>query len=165
MRHRVNFHSFGRRPGPRKALIRGLVDSLVENGRIKTTLAKAKELRRHVEKAITSGKKGDVHTRRILLQKYPNKNTVETIFSDLAKRFEDRPGGYTRIIKLGGRPGDQAEMAFIEFVDYQFDATKPETVGANAIDEAKKVKLNALAAQRARKSRRKMQTASRRENR
>lgn len=118
MRHRARTSTFGLESGPRKALIRGLVSSLVEHGRIKTTLAKAKELRRHVEKAVTTGKDQSLHAHRLLLSRYPNKDTVQTIMKDLAPRFKDRPGGYTRILKLGQRPGDAAEMAYIEFVDY-----------------------------------------------
>lgn len=117
MRHRASTHSFGRKQGPRKALIRGLVDALVANGRIKTTLPKAKELRRHVERAVTIGKKGDVHARRVLLAKYPNKETVSVIVDDISKRFKDRPGGYTRILKLANRSGDNAPMAYIEWVE------------------------------------------------
>lgn len=137
MRHRAKKHSFGRRPDARKALLRGLVDSIVEHGRIRTTVAKAKELRRHVEKAVTYGKKDSVHARRILAAKYPNTKTVETIFNNISKRFANRPGGYTRIIKLGTRPGDQAEMAFIEFVDYVIpEGTNENTVKGDAVLEA-----------------------------
>tara|TARA_Y100001935_G_C17303050_1_gene510524 strand:- start:2077 stop:2571 length:495 start_codon:yes stop_codon:yes gene_type:complete len=115
------------------ALIRGLVYSLVENGRIKTTLAKAKEVRRHVEKAVTLGKKGTLHSRRLLESRYPNPGVVQTLVTDLKDRFADRAGGYTRIIKIGHRDGDSAPVAFIEFVDY-----KPST-GATA-DEPKAAK-------------------------
>jgi large subunit ribosomal protein L17 len=118
MRHRAQVKHFSRSPNARKALIRGLVTSLVEHERIKTTLPKAKELRRHVERAITAGRKGDLATTRTLLAKFPNRDTVQKIISDLSVRFKDRPGGYTRILKLGNRPGDGAPMAFIEFVDY-----------------------------------------------
>jgi len=118
MKHNAKVKHFGRKSGPRKALLRGLVNSLVEHGRIKTTLAKAKELRRHVEKAITMGKKQSLHARRILLSRYPNEKVVSMIMSDLAPRFQDREGGYTRILKLGQRPGDRAEMAMIQFVDF-----------------------------------------------
>lgn len=154
MRHKVVKNSFGRRQGPRKALIRGLVDSLVEHGRIKTTLTKAKVLRGKVEKAITKGKEDSVHAKRVVLQKYPNKNTVETIFNDLAKRFKDRPGGYTRIVKLGARPGDNAPMAYIEFVDY--DASKKKPVDMEAQKE-----VAAKAAGALKKNKRKMQEKSR----
>ena len=118
MRHKVIKNSFNRRNGPRKALVRSLVDALVENGRIKTTLTKAKVIRSKVEKAITRGKEDTVHSRRVLGARYPNKNTVLTIFNDLSKRFMDRQGGYTRIIKLGPRSGDNAPMVYIEFVDF-----------------------------------------------
>ena len=118
MRHRAQVKHFSRSPEARKALIRGLVMSLVEHERIKTTLSKAKELRRHVERAVTIGRKSDLAATRQLLSKYPSKDTVHKIVHDLSLRFKERPGGYTRILKLGNRPGDGAPMAFIEFVDY-----------------------------------------------
>jgi large subunit ribosomal protein L17 len=103
--------------------------SLVEHGRIRTTLAKAKELRRHIEPAITLGKKADVASRRLLLSRIPNEQTVSKIISEISKNFADRNGGYTRIIKLDQRPGDKSEMAFLEFVNYDWkaDATKKST--------------------------------------
>jgi large subunit ribosomal protein L17 len=125
MRHRAQVKRFSRSPAARKALIKGLVTSLVEHERIKTTLPKAKELRRHVERAITMGRNGDLDATRTLLAKFPNKDTVFKIVNDLSTRFKDRPGGYTRILKLGNRAGDNAPMAFIEFVD--FDPAKPNT--------------------------------------
>lgn len=127
MRHRVHYKGFGRRRGHREALIKNLVVSLVESERIRTTLSKAKELRRHVEKAITKGKDASLHARRVLLAKFPNAEVVEKIVTDLSKRFDKRPGGYTRIIRLGKRPGDLAEMAFIEFVDYKAEAAAPKS--------------------------------------
>lgn len=158
MRHRARVNTFGRKSGPRKALIRGLVTSLVEHGRIKTTLAKAKELRRHVERAVTIGKKQDLHAQRLLLSRYPNKATVATIMKDLAPRFKDRNGGYTRILKLGPRPGDNAEMAFIEFVDY----TPKAPVETDAKEAAKLKKAAARAALQKKKRIRKLQGAARR---
>jgi large subunit ribosomal protein L17 len=124
MRHKVHSHSFNRRGGPRKALIKGLVISLVEHGRIRTTLAKAKELRRHVERAVTLGKKGDVATRRLLTARFSNEKAAASIVNEISPRFKTRAGGYTRILKLNARPGDQAPMAFIEFVDYKLPETK-----------------------------------------
>lgn len=118
MRHRVNRKNFGRDFNHKKALIRNLVISLVEHGRIKTTLHKAKELRRHADRAITIGKRGGLNSVRILLSKYPNKKTVSEVVDNLSQRFKDRHGGYTRIIKIGKRLGDNAEMAFIEWVDH-----------------------------------------------
>lgn len=169
MRHNARVKTFGRKTGPRKALLRGLVNSLVEHGRIKTTLAKAKELRIHVEKAITVGKRGaeaPLHARRLLLARYPNEAVVSTIVSDLAPRFKDREGGYTRILKLGMRPGDRAEMAYIQFVDYNATekaaakAEKAETKGTDAA--AKKVALKAAKAAASKKRRiRKLQGRAR----
>ena len=124
--------SFGRHRGPRKALIRGLVNNLVEQERIKTTLTKAKSVRPLIEKAITMGKKGDVHSRRLLLSRYPNKKTVDKIMKSLSPRFKDRQGGYTRIIKLGFRAGDQAPLAYLEFVDYEAQA-KPTIKKDNTV--------------------------------
>lgn len=121
MRHRRSTQYFSRKSGPRKALLRGLVVSLVEHERICTTLAKAKELRRHVEKAVTRGKGGSLHDYRLLMSDYPSEQTVSKLMKDISPRFKERNGGYTRIIKLGTRPGDRAEMAFIEFVDYDFE--------------------------------------------
>jgi large subunit ribosomal protein L17 len=160
MRHNARVKHFGRKSGPRKALFRGLVNSLVEHGRIKTTLAKAKELRRHVEKAITVGKKQSLHARRLLLSRYPNEKVVSLIMSELAPRFQDREGGYTRILKLGQRPGDAAEMAFIQFVDFKAGETKPETeVQKKAAKKVKRVAAKAVATKK--KHVRKTQRAAR----
>jgi large subunit ribosomal protein L17 len=100
--------------------------SLVEHGRIATTVDRAKEVRRHIEKAITLGKKGDLATRRLLMSRIPNEGVVDSIVTDLSVRFKTRPGGYTRIIKIGRRPGDTAEMAFLEFVDFDYTKAKGE---------------------------------------
>lgn len=136
--HRKRAKNFSRKFNARKSLFRGLVTSLVEHGRIATTVDKAKELRRHVEKAITLGKKGDLATRRLLLSRFPNQETVATIVDDLSKRFKTRPGGYTRIIKIGRRPGDTAEMAFIEFVDYDWKSKGEATTEAKGDKKAPK---------------------------
>lgn len=166
MRHKAKRHSFHRRQGPRIALIRGLVYSLVENGRIKTTVARAKEVRRHVEKAITLGKKGTIHSRRLLLSRFPNDGVVETLTTDLKKRFAKRPGGYTRIVKVGARPGDQADLAFLEFVDY----VPPKSAGEETVkgdkDGATVAKKKTMTAKtKHRKRVRKLQTGARREAR
>ena len=147
----------------RKALIRGLVDSLVEHGRIRTTLPKAKELRRFVEKAITIGKQGDVACRRVLEAKYPNKNTVKTVVDDLSVRFKERPGGYTRIIKAGNRPGDMAPMALIEFVDYELPEVPDEATKAKEQQLLDKLVEKRQAAKR--KTKRNIQNNSRKINR
>ncbi len=137
MRHRRRVKHFSRKSGPRKALLRGLVCSLVDHERITTTVEKAKELRRHVEKAITLAKEDTIARRRLLMSRYPNDEVVAKLFKVLSPRFKTRPGGYTRIIKIGRRPGDTAEMAFIEFVDY--DYTKKVT-GADVEASAKPAK-------------------------
>jgi len=129
--HRRRIKTFSRKSGPRKALLRGIMGSLVEHGRITTTVDRAKEVRRHIEKAITLGKKGDLATRRLLLSRIPNQDVVNTIVTDLSVRFKTRPGGYTRIIKIGRRPGDTAEMAFLEFVDYDFEAKSADKTAKN----------------------------------
>lgn len=181
MRHRAQVKHFSRSPNARKALIRGLVTSLVEHERIKTTLPKAKELRRHVERAITAGRKGDVAATRNLLAKFPNKDTVHKIVTDLSVRFKERPGGYTRILKLGNRPGDGAPMAFIEFVDFDpAKTTEGQTFKVKTKDGKKKQVVKEMtASERAdylaaqgekaalakRKRVRKMQNESRRINR
>lgn len=165
-RHNSDKITFGRESSARKALIKGLVQSLVSHGRIKTTISKAKELRRHVEKAITVGKRGDLHARRILLSRYPDKNTVSTILGDLVGRFKDRNGGYTRITKLGFRPGDKADLAYIEFVDYKLPELKDDTkVEGLSKEEQKAIKSRAKHVRAHRKTLRKIQAASRRRNR
>lgn len=164
MRHRRRVKHFSRKPGARKALIRGLVESLVEHGRIKTTVDKAKETRRHVERAITLGKKGTIAARRLILSRYPQDKVMNTIVDDLSVRFKDRNGGYTRIIKLGKRPGDMAEMAFIEFVDYDFATKAADKAKAGETKKAPTAKPKATL-RAARKVRTKIQVKSRRENR
>ena len=165
MRHRVHKKSFQRDEAQRKALMRGLVCSLVEHGRIKTTLAKAKELRRHAERAVTIGKKGTVHARRVLFAKYPQKKTVKALVDKLAPQMKDRPGGYTRILKLARRGGDNAKMALIEFVNY----SRQEHVAQQVeLSDKEKKKLEKLAISKKQKDRaisREIKEASRKRNR
>ncbi len=120
MRHLVAHRKLRRNQGHRKALLRNLVLSLIEKERIITTVAKAKEARSLAEKMITLGKKGTLHHRRLALKFLNKKNQTKKLFDELAPRFSERNGGYTRIIKLGPRKGDGAEMAILEFVDYEF---------------------------------------------
>lgn len=150
--HRRRVKHFGRTSKPRRALLRGLMTSLVEHGRIKTTVDKAKELRRHIEKLITLGKKGDVATRRVILARIANKDAMTTIVDDLSKRFQSRPGGYTRIIKIGRRPGDQAEMAFIEFVDFDFKSKGAADTDAKDAKGTEKAKTASKAKSKAKKT-------------
>lgn len=123
--------------------------SLVEHGRIKTTVDKAKELRRHIEPAITLGKKNDLGSRRLLLSRLNNQSAVNTIMTDISPRFKNRAGGYTRIIKIGRRPGDTAEMAFIEFVDYDWEKAANASSDAETTTKEAKPKAKAKAPKKA----------------
>tara|TARA_B100000963_G_scaffold143192_1_gene124667 strand:- start:49 stop:456 length:408 start_codon:yes stop_codon:yes gene_type:complete len=109
--------TFGRNSSRRKALFQALAISLIEHEGIKTTLPKAKELRSFIEPLITLAKNDSVSNRRLAFSKIRNKAAVGKLFSDLGPRFKDRPGGYSRIIKIGFRKGDAAPIAFIELVD------------------------------------------------
>jgi large subunit ribosomal protein L17 len=121
MRHLKAGRKFGRTSAHRKALFRNLVGALIQRERISTTLAKAKELRGKVEKTITLGKRGTLHARRQAFRLVPAKTAVQKVFGPLAERYANRPGGYTRIIRIGHRKGDDAPMAFIELVDREGD--------------------------------------------
>ena len=119
MRHGKRGRKLNRTSAHRIALFRNQVQSLIQEERIVTTLAKAKELRRIAEKVVTRGKRqDDVAAQRWVRRWVPKRELVKKLFDDIAPRFEDRPGGYTRIVKLGPRQGDGAEMAVLEFVDY-----------------------------------------------
>jgi large subunit ribosomal protein L17 len=115
--HRVKGRKLSRYRGQRVALLRGLVSELIIHEKITTTLAKAKETRVVAEKLITHGKKGNLHHRRLAMAQIPRKRVVEKVFDVMAPRYANRAGGYTRIVKLGPRAGDAAEMAVIELVD------------------------------------------------
>ncbi len=127
MRHAMRGRKLGRTTAHRWAMFRNQLQSLVEHERIITTLPKAKELRPIFEKAITQGKRGTVHARRRVRRVIPNRLLVKKLFDDIAPRFADRNGGYTRIIKLGPRKGDGAEMALIELVDYELGQDSSES--------------------------------------
>jgi len=126
MRHLKTGRKFGRTSAHRKALFRNMVTALIDKERIRTTLAKAKELRGKVEKTITLGKKGTLHARRYALKLVADKGSLKKIFGPLSERYANRPGGYTRVIKLGHRLGDDAPMAFIELVDREGDTPVKE---------------------------------------
>jgi large subunit ribosomal protein L17 len=117
MRHRKAGRRLGMPMDRRIALMRNLAEALLMHEAIKTTEPRAKELRRFVERLVTLSKRGDVHARRIALQRLPNKLMVEKLFDVYGPRYNGRPGGYTRIIKLAPRHGDAAPMARIEFVE------------------------------------------------
>ena len=116
MRHRVAGKKLGRPKDQRRALLRSLAFDFIRHERLITTVAKATETRRVVEKLITYGKNGTIHHRRLAQAELPNKATIKKVFDDLALRYSGRPGGYTRMIKLGPRKGDAASMALIELV-------------------------------------------------
>jgi len=133
MRHRNAFRKFSRTSSHRKAMFNNLAMALIENGRIKTTDAKAKELRRVAEKLVSDGKEGTLAARRRVysqlgqggkhartIGREPSRvdRVVGALFGDLASRFKDRAGGYTRIVKVGNRKGDNAPVSLIEFVDF-----------------------------------------------
>lgn len=117
MRHQKSGRQLNRNSSHRKAMFRNMACSLFEHEVIKTTLPKAKELRRVAEPLITLAKNDSVANRRLAFARMGSKQAVGKLFSDIAPRFADRPGGYTRILKCGFRPGDAAPMAFIELVD------------------------------------------------
>lgn len=117
MRHRLTGRQLGRNASHRKAMFRNMSASLVEHELIKTTLPKAKELRRVVEPLITIAKEDSVANRRLVSARIQSKTAVGKLFSELGKRYANRPGGYVRILKCGFRAGDKAPMAYVELVD------------------------------------------------
>ncbi|WP_405572866.1 50S ribosomal protein L17 [Winogradskyella sp. Asnod2-B02-A] len=118
MRHGKKFNHLGRQTAHRKAMLANMACSLIEHKRINTTVAKAKALKQFVEPMITKSKTDTTHNRRIVMAKLRQTEAVTELFRDVAQKIGDRPGGYTRIIKLGNRLGDNADMAMIELVDY-----------------------------------------------
>ncbi len=119
MRHGRAGKKLGRDASHRRALYANLACSLIEHGRIRTTEAKAKAVKPYAEKLITLGRRGDLHARRQALSELRSQEVVHQLFADVGPRMADRPGGYTRIVKLGPRLGDAAEMAYLELVDYE----------------------------------------------
>jgi large subunit ribosomal protein L17 len=117
MRHRYRHGKLGRNASHRKALLRNMVTSLLAQERIETTDAKAKELRRVADKMITLGKRGDLHARRLALSVIRDRDVTAKVFDKLAERYKERPGGYTRVLKVRQRVGDAAPMSIVELVD------------------------------------------------
>lgn len=142
MRHRVRGRKLGRTTAHRKALFRNQLTALFTHDRIVTTLAKAKELRPMAERMVTLAGTGSLPARRKVLTMVPDKEVVRRLFEEIAPRFTDRPGGYTRVMRLGRRRGDGAELAIIEFVDYELseheDGGSPDKKGS-LMDRAKGV--------------------------
>ena len=127
MRHGKKFNHLGRKSAHRKAMLSNMGSSLIKHKRINTTLAKAKALRVYLEPLITKSKNDTMHNRRVVFSYLRDKEAVTELFREISTKVADRPGGYLRIIKLGNRLGDNAEMAMIEFVDYNptYNADKP----------------------------------------
>lgn len=141
MRHRVRGKKLSRDTAQRKALLRSLVTSFLEKERIRTTLTKAKATRPIAEKMITLAKKNSLHSRRLALKFIYKREVVKKLFDEIGPRFSERPGGYTRIVKIGPRAGDGAEMALLELVGTEFkkkDKKKTAAEKAKEISKAKK---------------------------
>ena len=126
MRHKKKGRKLGRKVGNRRALLMNLASQMITHKRIKTTDSKAKELRTYIEPLITLAKKDDLHSRRMIIRKLPKKDIVKTLYDEIAPLYVDRPGGYTRLIKLGYRDNDRAPVSIIEFVDMVDVSTSEE---------------------------------------
>ena len=144
MRHGKKFNHLSRKAAHRKAMLANMACSLIEHKRIKTTLAKAKALRVYVEPLITKSKDDTTHSRRTVFSYLKQKQAITELFSDVATKVADRPGGYTRILKLSNRLGDNAQMAFIELVDYNEEYTTDKPTRKKA-RRAKSKKVEAVA--------------------
>ena len=119
MRHQKKRNKLSRDSAHRKALVKNLCGQVIQHERVKTSEAKAKAVKPEVDKLITLAKRGDLHARRQALSELRSQEIVHALFADIAPRMADRPGGYTRIVKIGPRQGDAAAMVFLELVDYQ----------------------------------------------
>jgi large subunit ribosomal protein L17 len=126
MRHARAGKKLGRDSAHRKALYSNLAGALIEHGRIRTTVTKAKAVKPIAEQMITLGRRGDLHARRQATAFLRSRDVVHKLFDEVAPLFKDRPGGYTRIVKIGPRPGDAAEMVYLELVDEEFVAKERE---------------------------------------
>ncbi|MEL6817608.1 MAG: 50S ribosomal protein L17 [Pseudomonadota bacterium] len=146
MRHRKAGRKLNRTSSHRKAMFANMAVSLIEHEQIVTTLPKAKELRPIVEKLVTLGKRGDLHARRQAISQIQDQNQVRKLFDTIAKRYADRNGGYTRIMKAGFRYGDSAPMAVIEFVDRDVDAKGAADLARIEAEEAAEEQAAASAA-------------------
>ena len=151
MHNRVGFNRLGRKSSHRKALHRNMVTSLFKYERVKTTKAKALEIRRSAEKMVTRAKVDSVHNRRIVAKMIWDKDIINKLFVEIAPRFVERPGGYTRVLKLGKRAGDAAEMVLLEFVEGAEKATETEVTkkAATKKTEEKKAPAKKAAAKKA----------------
>ena len=138
MRHNKKFNHLGRTADHRKAMLTNMAISLIKHKRITTTLAKAKALKKFVEPLITRSKNDTTTSRRVVFRYLQDKYAVTELFKEISTKVDDRPGGYTRIIKLGIRKGDAAEMAFIELVDYDENMAKTPKAAAKKTRRSRK---------------------------
>ena len=138
MRHLRKVSKLGRTSKHKEALVANLVSSLIQHSRIETTLAKAKVIRPIAEKMVTLAKTGTLHARRLAVARIRNRDAVKKLFADIGPRFQERQGGYTRILKLGHRTTDAAKVALIEWVDYQLPGTEGAVAAAAATVDEKK---------------------------
>ena len=136
MRHGKKVNHLGRTSAHRKALMKNMAIALIENKRIFTTLAKAKSLRQFIEPLVTKSKANNTHSRRVVFSYLQNKEAIKELFDNIAGKVGDRPGGYVRIIRTGWRKGDAADMAMIEFVDYN-ETYSADKAGKNTQDSNK----------------------------
>ncbi len=145
MRHRNAGFKLGRNTSHRRALLRNLTTSVLLEDKVETTLAKAKAVRPHVEKMITLGKRGDLHSRRQALAWLQTREAVTRLFSTVAPRYGDRPGGYLRIVRTGFQQGDNAEMAFIELLGAEHELDEKRQHRAEARTKRREEMQKALA--------------------
>jgi large subunit ribosomal protein L17 len=145
MRHLVSGSKLGKNPAHRRAVLRNLVTNLIEKGRIQTTLRRAKAARPLAERMITLGKRDSLHARRQAASFLTTPNATQVLFTDLAPRFSERPGGYTRIIRTGWRIGDGAELAILEFIGFELKKKekRPRKAAAEEAPEEKEKEANA----------------------
>ena len=125
MRHNKAINHLGRKSGHRKAMLANMASSLIEHKRITTTLAKAKALKMYVEPLISKSKEDTTHSRRTVFSYLKNKEAINELFGTIAPKIADRPGGYLRVLHVGFRQGDAADMALVEFVDFNEAALEP----------------------------------------
>lgn len=149
MRHNVKGRKLGRTASHRAALLNSLTTSLLKHKRIKTTEAKAKEAKSFVDKLITKAKRNDLHVKRQIMAVVNDKEVVKELFSEIIPKIGDRPGGYTRVVKLGNRVGDAAKMAILELVDYNDIANKKAEERKEKKDLKEKAKSDQKAKQEA----------------
>ena len=138
MRHNKKFNHLGRTASHRSAMLANMACSLIKHKRITTTLAKAKALKKYVEPLITKSKNDTTNSRRVVFSYLQNKEAIIELFKEISVKVAERPGGYTRIIKLGNRLGDAAEMCFIELVDFNENMAKPAAKKARTRRSGKK---------------------------